>query len=184
MDVLAAPGVFSFIVTAIELPPSDEKLRNTYELFAFGSLRHYHRHQHQCVPLTPELQTKLLQLSLISISNDYDGLEVPIATVAEEYGVPTGLELDTAIITMVDNNWVDIKMKGDSLVVGPAQVFRDSYDPAIYQLRLFSEDEIAARLVPVAKDRLQRWFDDKVVAVRDEYQQEATKKRKPSDRNE
>lgn len=179
MEALAAPGVFNFLALAIEAPAADAKVRNTVELFSLGTLRHYQRHRDECVDLDPILLHKLLQLTLISISNECDGLQVKIADLAEEYGIPTTIDLDRAIIDMVDAKYVDITIAGDSLVIGPALVFRDSYDPEIYQLTMLLEPEVASRLVPVAKDRLQQWFDHQVAPLRQEFVS-SSKKRKPS----
>ncbi|CAN3374006.1 hypothetical protein DIURU_001386 [Diutina rugosa] len=179
MEALAAPGVFNFLASAIESPPSDPRLRNTIEIFSLGTLLHYHRHRDHCLDLDATLAAKLLQLTLISISNECDGLKVPITQLAEQYGIPTTVELDRAIIYMVDHKYVDMTIAGDSLVIGPALVYRDSYDPEIYQLQLLSEEEVAARSVPLAKDNLQHWFDHQVAPLRQEFVA-SSKKRKPS----
>lgn len=178
LPLLTTPGVFNFLLATLQSPPTDNAVANTLELFMFGTLKHYQHYHHQCIEFTPELSHKLLLLTLISITNEQDGLTVPLAQLQAEYGIPTTIELDRAVIELVDNKWGELRIAGDALVVGETKVIRDSYDSDVYTLRMMNVDDIPRRLVAVAKDRLQMWFDSRVAPVKSEFSKELKKRTK------
>jgi hypothetical protein len=166
VGLLKQRGKFNFLyelVTAADQLGHD-KLANTVELFTFGDWNHYGQYKSQYIELDNELTAKLIDLTLISISNRYDNDVISLEEVYSQFGIR---DFDTNIIDLVDNNVIDVKIDDANkcLRFGTALTLRDSFDSTMYTLKVLSLDDLP-RSFQHASSQLQSWYNDKLAPVK------------------
>ncbi|ABN67463.2 predicted protein [Scheffersomyces stipitis CBS 6054] len=165
---------------------------NTLELFCFGTFEDYFKYKSSYldIPSDRELLLKLLRLTVISVSNDYEKFVLNIEQLLEnkEYGLAGGLELlklsdnsgdienellfEEVLISMVDDGILSAKVDDENRTIHivKAHVLRDSYSPALHSLLVLTEQDVAKRSVAIAAETLSEWYSTKLVPLRQEYE--------------
>ena len=167
VGLLKQRGKFNFLYELVTAGDQlgNGKLANTVELFTFGDWNHYGRYKSRYIELDDELSAKLVDLTLVSMSNQYDNDVISLDDVYAQFGIR---DFDTNIIDLVDNNVIDVKIDwaNKCLRFGTALTLRDSFDSTMYTLKVLSVDDVLPRSFQHASGRLQSWYNDKLAPVK------------------
>lgn len=157
---------YNYLYELVQLDDS-HPLKKTVELITFGDYKLYQKYQDQA-ELDQELLGKLVELTLISISNEYDNGTITLAQVEEEYGIS---QLDEHIIKLVDNKIIDVKIDqaNDCLIFGNVITLRDCYDKEMYTLTLLTEEDIPNRSFGQAVNRVEEWYQSKLKPMKEQF---------------
>ncbi|KAG7661308.1 uncharacterized protein J8A68_005200 [[Candida] subhashii] len=165
---------------------------NTCELFTFGTFKQYFKYE-QKYKLNLESAEKLAKISIIRLSNDYENETLPIEEILqdEKYGLTTGLRLlnelngsnddiESAlyklVIELVFQGLVNMTIDeySQSIIIGEVKLLLDSYDSKYYQLLVLEESaDIPNRSLSVAHKNLNQWFNDRLVPLQKETENQA-----------
>lgn len=155
---------------------------NTIELFAFGNVTHYYKYRDSYVELPREGLRKLVLLTLISVCNDNEGLNVPIQTLMSLLEPALGRiseitaeqALERILIHMNDQRLIQarIDQRNGCVEFMGSTIQRDAFNRDTYKLRVLDEQEdISNRSVTRARSILERWVNDYVAPASRELQQ-------------
>lgn len=162
---LIEPNKYNYFYELLQLNDS-HPMKNVVELLTFGDYKTYEKYKNQ-LELNHELRQKLIELTLITISNDYDNSTVSRSTIEQKYGIN---QFDDYIIKLVDNRIIDVKIdeSQDCLVFGTALTLRDAYDSSLYQLKLLNEQDIPTRSFNQAVNTINDWYNTKLSPLKNQ----------------
>ncbi|CUM63087.1 uncharacterized protein PRCAT00000652001 [Priceomyces carsonii] len=186
-----------------------QKWVNTLELFTFGSYSHYLKYRDEYADLDNDLTLKLLELTILSITNDFENCNISIDDILNDhdYGLKEALKsysskasnnkmdgdellFNKILIAMADKKILDVLVDDEtrSLYTGKPLILRDVYDSRTMNLRVLKESDIPNRSLDTARIKLKSWLDNSISPLvpelnsnKEESSTKITRKRKQSE---
>lgn len=153
----------------------DEKVLNTLELFAFGSIQHYIDCPQHYLELSDSQVKNLIKLSIWDILSLHDGGQVDIHHIHQyvNKSIPMS-EIEVERILLDMKQAVDLRIDEINQVVLVRRVlqYRDVFDPQLYKLRI-----LQAKSLQEYGDQLEQW-QVKIKQVHHEYNTDSSRKRR------
>lgn len=168
--LIAQPGLFNYVQYLSEA--TDEKLRNTVELFAYGTVEHYEKYRHKFIELDATCLQKLVCASLLTLLSENIGNTLKqVDILAKLRCLETPDALEDLLISMVDANCVSVKIDRQKCTVAvlDVAVLRDAYSNDI-TLRVLQPHEVQSASVAWARQVIRAWIDQKIVPAQLEVQ--------------
>lgn len=169
---LIDPKQFNFFHDLIQLDDSNS-IKKTVELFAFGDINLLSKY-HSEFELDEHLYNKLVQLTLIEISNIYSNQSISFDQVEKEFGLR---DPDFEIIKLVDLNIINVKIDclHNQFIFGDVVTIRDIYDDKLYKLHVLQESDLFT--LNNATSIITNWYHQKLRPVKDELINDTQSKR-------
>lgn len=176
---LETPEIYNFrdiLDSYIESPAQtgiNDQVLNTLELFAYGGCSAYSKSPGKYMNLSEKGKEKLIQLSILSVLNGNVGNYVSFNDIIRVVNpfITEPLALESVLITMTDSDTIKVKIdeKKQVLRVVDTPVLRDAYNESTYRLRVLEIEDLMVLLVGRAKQILQKWLDESIAPVQQEF---------------